>query len=78
LDLHDDAASVLEIEAQYASNADPVEAQKRDGSAELRATEGGDLGGDRGWISRSQNRSFNHWIRIARLLVSDRAGKLVT
>src|SRR5262249_34036009 len=78
LDLHDDAASVLEIEAQYTSHADPVEAQKRDSRAELRATKRGDLGGDRGWIGRSPNRSFNYWIRIARLFVGDCAGKLVT
>jgi len=78
LDLHDYAASVLEIEAQYPAHADRIEAQNRDGRAELRATKRGDLGGDSCWISRSPNRSFNYWIRIARLFVGDCAGKLVT
>jgi hypothetical protein len=78
LDLHDDASSILEVEPEHASDAGNIEAQTRNTAVELRATKRCNHRSDCRRISRSPNRFFNHGLKIARLLLGNCAGKLVT
>jgi len=75
LEFHHDIAPVLEIESDHASHAHQIEARKGNASAELRPTKRGDLGGDGGWISGSENGFVNKGWAVALVLVEDYAGK---